>query len=144
MENIRKMEASESYEILDLWMRSFTAGHPFIEDNFWQKYYNSVKESYVNEKDTYVYVYDNKIVGFISVAVDGTVKGIYVDPKYHNQRVGTKLARFIQDKYMSLNMEIYKKNRKALSYATYLGFLIVGANMKEENGEICYRLSWSR
>ena len=144
MENIRKMEASESYEHLDLWMRSFTAGHPFIEDNFWQKYYNSVKESYVNEKDTYVYVYDNKIAGFISVAVDGTVRGIYVDPEYHNKRIGTKLAHFNQDKYMSLNMENYKKNRKALSYATYLGFLIVGANMKEENGEICYRLSWSR
>ncbi len=144
MENIRKMNSGEAYDVLDLWMRSFTQGHPFIEDNFWEKYYSSVKELYVNEKDTYVYIYNNKIVGFISVAVDGTIRGIYVDPQYHNRRIGTKLARFVQDMYMGLNMEIYKKNRKALDYATYLGFLIVGANIKEDNGEICYRLSWSR
>ncbi len=144
MENIRKMNSNEAYDVLDLWMRSFTQGHPFIEDNFWEKYYSSVKELYVNEKDTYVYIYNDKIVGFISVAVDGTIRGIYVDPEYHNRRIGTKLAKFVQDMYMGLNMEIYKKNRKALDYATYLGFLIVGANVKEDNGEICYRLSWSR
>ncbi len=144
MENIRKMNSGEAYDVLDLWMRSFTQGHPFIESNFWEKYYSSVKELYVNEKDTYVYIYNDKIVGFISVAVDGTIRGIYVDPEYHNRRIGTKLAKFVQNMYMGLNMEIYKKNRKALDYATYLGFLIVAAYIKEENDEICYRLSWSR
>ncbi len=144
MENIRKMNTSEAYDVLDLWMRSFTQGHPFIEDNFWEKYYSSAKDLYINEKDTYVYTYNDKVVGFISVAVDGTIRGIYVDPEYHNRRIGTKLAKFVQNMYMGLNMEIYKKNRKALDYATYLGFIIVSAYVKEENEEICYRLSWSR
>ena len=46
---------------------------------------------------------------------------------------------------MALNMDVYMKNQKALEYATYLGFLIVGAYVKdEEEGEICYRLSWSK
>ncbi len=144
MENIRKMNNGEAYDVLDLWMRSFTAGHPFIEDNFWEKYYSSARDLYINEKDTYVYTYNDKVVGFISVAVDGTIRGIYVDPEYHNRRIGTKLAKFVQDMYMGLNMEIYKKNRKALDYATYLGFIIVSANVKEENDEICYKLSWSR
>lgn len=142
MSNIRKMTSTEGYDVLDLWMRSFTAGHPFIEDNFWQKHYDRAKESYVSEKDTYVYVRDDKIIGFISVAVDGTVKGVYVDPKFHDQGIGTELAEFVQKEYMSLNMDIYMKNRNALKYATYHGFLIVDAYMKDE--EICYRLSWSR
>lgn len=145
MENIRKMKKEEGYDILELWMRSFTAGHPFIEDNFWQKYYDTAKESYLDEKDTYVYAKEGKILGFISVAVDGTIRGIYVDPAYHDRRIGTKLAYFVQDMYMALNMDVHMKNQKALKYATYLGFLIVGAYVRdEEEGEVCYRLSWSK
>ena len=97
MENIRKMRKEEGYDVLNLWMRSFTEGHPFIENNFWQKYYDMAKESYLDEKDTYVYAKDNKILGFASVAVDGTIRGIYVDPDNHGQRIGTKLAYYIQD-----------------------------------------------
>ena len=145
MENIRKMRKEEGYDVLNLWMRSFTEGHPFIENNFWQKYYDMAKESYLDEKDTYVYAKDNKILGFASVAVDGTIRGIYVDPENHGQRIGTKLAYYIQDMYMALNMDVHMKNKTALKYATYLGFLIVGAYVRdEEEGEICYRLSWSK
>ena len=145
MENIRKMRKEEGYDVLDLWMRSFTEGHPFIENNFWQKYYDTAKESYLDEKDTYVYAKDDKILGFVSVAVDGTIRGIYVDPDYHKQRIGTKLAYYVQDMYMALNMDVHMKNKKALKYATYLGFLIVGAYVGDEDeGEISYRLSWNK
>lgn len=143
--NIRRMEKSESYEILDLWMRSFTHGNSFIENDFWQKHYDVAKETYLNEKDNFVYTDDDgKIIGFICVDSTNYVRGVFVDPEHENRGIGTALMNFIKESYAVLRMNIYMKNKNTLNFASYHGFLIDGAQRDPINGEIQYTMFWSK
>ena len=143
--SIRRMEQSETYEILDLWMRSLTHGNSFIENNFWQKHYDIAKETYLNEKDHFVYTDDTgKIVGFISVDSANSIRGIFVDPNYENRGIGTALMNFVKDSYTLLHMNVYMKNRRTLEFAGYHGFLIDGAIRDPINGEIQYTMIWTQ
>lgn len=139
------MEKSESYEILDLWMRSFTHGNSFIENDFWQKHYDVAKETYLNEKDNFVYTDDDgKIIGFICVDSTNYVRGVFVDPEHENRGIGTALMNFIKESYAVLRMNIYMKNKNTLNFASYHGFLIDGAQRDPINGEIQYTMFWSK
>lgn len=143
--SIRRLEKSESYELLDLWMRSFTHGNSFIENDFWQKHYDIAKETYLNEKDNFVYTDDNgQIIGFICVDSTNSVRGVFVDPKYENRGIGTALMNYVKDIYTILRMNIYMKNKNTLNFATYHGFLIDGALRDPINGEIQYTMLWSK
>ncbi|HIT84376.1 MAG TPA: GNAT family N-acetyltransferase [Candidatus Ornithomonoglobus intestinigallinarum] len=143
--SIRRLEKSESYELLDLWMRSFTHGNSFIENDFWQKHYDIAKETYLNEKDNFVYTDDNgQIIGFICVDSTNSVRGVFVDPKHENRGIGTALMNYVKDIYTILRMNIYMKNKNTLNFATYHGFLIDGALRDPINGEIQYTMLWSK
>ncbi|MDY3031337.1 MAG: GNAT family N-acetyltransferase [Clostridia bacterium] len=141
---IRRMEKSETYEILDLWMRALTNGNKFIDNDFWKTHYNDAKENYLNEKDNFVYVIDEKIVGFICVDNSNSVKGVFVDPNYENRGIGTALMNYVKESYTLLHMDIYMKNRRTLEFASYHRFLIDGATRNPINGEIEYSMIWSK
>lgn len=142
--SIRRMDKSESYEILDLWMRSFTQGNSFIENDFWQKHYTVAKETYLNEKDNFVYTDENgKIIGFICVDSANSIRGVFVDPEHQDQGIGTALMNFVKESYTMLHMNIYMKNKNTLEFATYHGFLIDGAIRDPINGEIQYTMIWT-
>lgn len=137
------MNRSETYEILDLWMRSMTRGNSFIENDFWQKHYDTAKETYLTEKDNFVYIEDDKIVGFICVDSSNSIRGVFVDPEYENQGIGTALIEFVKERSPMLNMNIYMKNRRALDFASYHKFLIDGAVKDPLNNEIQYTMIWT-
>lgn len=137
------MNNSEAYEILDLWMRSLTHGNSFIENDFWQKHYDIAKEKYFNEKDNFVYTTDGKITGFICVDSENSVQGVFVDPDYENKGIGTALMDYIKESYNMLHMCVYMKNRRALKFANYHGFLIDGATRDPIDNEIQYTMIWN-
>ena len=141
---IRRMDKSESFEILELWMRSMTHGNDFIESDFWQKHYDKAKEMYLNEKDNFVYIKDEKIVGFICIDSENSVGGVFVDPDYENQGIGTALMNFIKNSYTLLHLSIFMKNRRTLAFANYHDFVIDGAEKDSISGEIQYTMIWQK
>lgn len=140
---IRRMDKSETYEILDLWMRSLTHGNSFIENDFWQKHYDMAKETYLNEKDNFVCTEDDRIVGFICVDSANSINGVFVDPEYENRGIGTALIEFVKERCPLLHMDVYMKNRRTLAFANYHKFLIDGAIRDPINGEIQYTMIWT-
>ena len=143
MAEIKRMAKTDSYEILDFWMRSVTKANSFIENDFWQKHYDEAKTQYVNGKDNFEYVQYGKIVGFICVDSENQINGIFVDPKYQNQGIGTMLLQHIQTLYSILHINVYMKNRNTLEFATYCGFLIDGAIRNPINNEVQYTMIWT-
>ena len=62
MENIERMKPSQTYEVMDLWLRTTIHSNSFVEENFWETHYDFVKEKYINGKENFVYIIDGKIV----------------------------------------------------------------------------------
>ena len=50
MENIERMKPSQTYEVMDLWLRTTIHSNSFVEENFWETHYDFVKEKYINGK----------------------------------------------------------------------------------------------
>ncbi len=140
---IKLMEKSQTYDVMDLWLRAMTHSNSFIEENFWETHYDFVKNKYINEKDTFVYMADDKVVGFTVVNSDNRIGGLFVDPVYQNKGIGTELIHFLQSEYSVLHTDIYAKNRKALAFSTKLGFIIDGAIRHGENNEVMYTMLWN-
>ena len=70
MENIERMKPSQTYEVMDLWLRTTIHSNSFVEENFWETHYDFVKEKYINGKENFVYIIDGKIVAFTGVTED--------------------------------------------------------------------------
>ena len=51
MENIERMKPSQTYEVMDLWLRTTIHSNSFVEENFWETHYDFVKEKYINGKE---------------------------------------------------------------------------------------------
>ena len=87
MENIERMKPSQTYEVMDLWLRTTIHSNSFVEENFWETHYDFVKEKYINGKENFVYIIDGKIVAFTGVTEDNRITGLFVDPEYQTERL---------------------------------------------------------
>ena len=61
MENIERMKPSQTYEVMDLWLRTTIHSNSFVEENFWETHYDFVKEKYINGKENFVYIIDGAL-----------------------------------------------------------------------------------
>lgn len=145
MANIKQMDKSYTYEVMDLWLRTTTHSNPFVETNFWEKYYDFVKDKYISiERDKFIYIEDDKVIAFACVTADNMIAGLFVDPDYQNRGIGTEIINFLKSEYPILHIEVYARNRKALAFATKMGFVIDGAIRHEHNNEVMYTMLWNK
>ena len=128
--------------MLDLWLRSITTQGFMIEANFWEKHYEKIKNDYLTAPDTFVYKEEGKIVGFICVTNDNFIKGLFVDPEYRGQRIGTELVEYVKGSFSILHVNVYAKNRAMLDFSTHAGFIIDGARLHPKTEEVQYRMIW--
>ena len=80
----------------------------------------------------YVYLYDNKVTGFIHISSNYEIidiLNIVVDPKYEKQGIGTKLINYIikkKDTIASKRMlEVREDNLKAINFYKKNNFTII-------------------
>ena len=79
MENIERMKPSQTYEVMDLWLRTTIHSNSFVEENFWETHYDFVKEKYINGKENFVYIYarNRKALAFATrtgFIIDGALR----------------------------------------------------------------------
>jgi putative acetyltransferase len=138
------MNKAHTYDVMDLWLRTANHSNSFVEEHFWEKYYDFVKEKYIREKDTFLCMEDEKVIAFTCVTSDNMIAGLFVDPAYQNKGIGTEMIDFLKSEYPILHIEVYARNRKALSFAAKMGFLIDGAIRHEHNNEVMYTMLWNK
>ena len=88
MENIERMKPSQTYEVMDLWLRTTIHSNSFVEENFWETHYDFVKEKYINGKENFVYIIDGKIVAFTGEDVADFSVTLLLD---WNQRIRNRI-----------------------------------------------------
>ena len=93
------------------------------------------------QAEVYVYEDDKMIQGFLGVR-DEYIEGIFVSDKMQSHGIGKNLLDYIKDKKVRLQLNVYQKNVRAMSFYQREGFTIQSERMNEFTGETEYVMNW--
>lgn len=137
---IRKIREDDIVKVMSLWMKGNLKYHNFIDKDYWLEIFNNKKEELLNT-DTFVYIENEKILGFISLN-NQNVTDIYVDNNLLRTGIGTKLINYCKDLKENLEVTIFEKNINAILFFSSLDFKNMGIHINEKFNEKEYILKW--
>ena len=137
---IRKMKNIDFNRVADIWLKTNLKAHYFIPEQYWTSNYELVKEMLL-QAEVYVYEDDKMIQGFIGIN-DEYIEGIFVSDEMQSRGIGKILLDYIKDKKDRLQLKVYQKNVRAMSFYQREGFTIQSERMDEFTGETEYVMNW--
>ena len=137
---IRKLQKADINRVADIWLKTNLKAHLFIPEQYWISNYEFVKEM-LPQAEVYVYEDDKMIQGFIGVS-DEYIEGIFVSDEMQSRGIGKMLLDYIKDKKDRLQLKVYQKNVRAMSFYQREGFTIQSESMDEFTGEKEYVMNW--
>lgn len=139
---IRKLEKNDVNEVMNIWLNVNKKTHYFISIQYWESNFKSVQKA-ILEADTYVFIENNTICGFIGI-VDRYIAGIFVKEDKQSKGIGKELLDYCKLIYSELELNVYKKNIRAIKFYQKEKFYIVKEVFDEENNETEFVMKWSR
>ena len=130
---IRKLQKVDINRVADIWLKTNLKAHFFIPEQYWISNYEFVKEM-LPQAEVYVYEDDKMIQGFIGIN-DEYIEGIFVSDEMQSRGIGKMLLDYIKDKKDRLQLKVYQKNVRAMSFYQREGFTIQSEEMDEFTGE---------
>lgn len=137
---IRKLQKVDINRVADIWLKTNLKAHYFIPEQYWTNNYEVVKEMFP-QADVYVYEDDKIIQGFVGIN-DEYIEGIFVSDEMQSRGIGKMLLDYIKDKKDRLQLKVYQKNVRAMSFYQREGFTIQSEGMDEFTGEKEYVMNW--
>ena len=137
---IRKLQKVDINRVADIWLKTNLKAHFFIPEQYWINNYEFVKEM-LPQAEVYVYEDDKMIQGVIGVS-DEYIEGIFVSDEMQSCGIGKMLLDYIKDKKDKLQLKVYQKNVRAMSFYQREGFTIQSEEMDEFTGEKEYVMNW--
>ena len=137
---IRKLQKADINRVADIWLKTNLKAHFFIPEQYWISNYEFVKEM-LPQAEVYVYEDDKMIQGFIGVS-DEYIEGIFVSDEMQSCGIGKMLLDYIKDKKDRLQLKVYQKNVRAMSFYQREGFTIQSESMDEFTREKEYVMNW--
>ena len=137
---IRKLQKVDINRVADIWLKTNLKAHFFIPEQYWISNYEFVKEM-LPQAEVYVYEDDKMIQGFIGVS-DEYIEGIFVSDEMQSCGIGKMLLDYINDKKDRLQLKVYQKNVRAMSFYQREGFTIQSEEMDEFTREKEYVMNW--
>ena len=137
---IRKLQKADINRVADIWLKTNLKAHFFIPEQYWISNYEFVKEL-LPQAEVYVYEDDKMIQGFIGIN-DEYIEGIFVSDEMQSRGIGKMLLDYIKDKKDRLQLKVYQKNVRAMSFYQREGFTIQSEEMDEFTGEKEYVMNW--
>ena len=137
---IRKLQKVDINRVADIWLKTNLKAHFFIPEQYWISNYEFVKEM-LPQAEVYVYEDDKMIQGFIGIN-DEYIEGIFVSDEMQSRGIGNMLLDYIKDKKDRLQLKVYQKNVRAMSFYQREGFTIQSEGMDEFTREKEYVMNW--
>ena len=110
-----------------------TVAHYFISNQYWKSNYELVKEM-MSQSEVYVFEADKMIQGFVGLN-DEYIEGIFVSDEMQSCGIGKLLLDYIKDKKVSLRLNVYQKNARAISFYQREGFIAEKKGCKNRNSQ---------
>jgi putative acetyltransferase len=127
-----KMNTDELECIMQIWLKSTIKAHPFISKSYWEDNYPVVKNQYIPVSETYVYVENESIQGFISIMEKSYIGALFVDTDLQGQGVGSKLINYVKSNFEYLELAVYKENVHSVTFYKKCGFSVLKERLNEE------------
>ena len=137
---IRKLQKVDINRVADIWLKTNLKAHFFLPAQSCLSNYAFVKEL-LPQAEVYVYEDDKIIQGFIGVS-DEYIEGIFVSDEMQSRGIGKMLLDYIKDKKDRLQLKVYQKNVRAMSFYQREGFTIQSEEMDEFTREKEYVMNW--
>ena len=137
---IRKLQKADINRVADIWLKTNLKAHFFISEQYWTSNYEFVKEL-LPQAEVYEYEDDKMIQGFIGVS-DEYIECIFVSNEIQSRGIGKMLLDYIKDKKDRLQLKVYQKNVRAMSFYQREGFTIQSEEMDEFTREKEYVMNW--
>ena len=139
---IRKFKTDDIDEVIKIWLSSNIDSHKFIEKTYWESTYSYVKKA-LPQADVFVYENNGSIFGFIGLS-DSFIAGIFVDENSRSNGIGHKLIKQAKKIRSTLTLDVYKKNRRAVSFYLKEGFRVHSEQIDSDTGETEFTMTWAR
>ncbi len=94
--------------------------------------------------ETFLYIEENHIVGFISIVNKNYIGGLFIDIEFQRKGIGRKLIEYVQEQYGDLSLAVYKDNEKAVQFYKNSGFKTMSEQLNEETSKVEYIMKWVR
>lgn len=130
---IRKLLNGDIDRVADIWLKTNLKAHYFISNQYWKSNYELVKEM-MSQYEVYVFEADKMIQGFVGLN-DKYIEGIFVSDEMQSCGIGKLLLDYVKDKKVSLRLNVYQKNARAISFYQREGFIIQCEGLDEATGE---------
>lgn len=138
---IRKYENQDERRIIEIWLSSSSLAHPFLDTAFVEKIKKDMKEIYLPNAETWVYEYNDNVIGFISM-IGNEIGGLFVQPDQHSKGVGTKLVNFIGGFHKELEVEVFRDNKIGRAFYAKYGFKMIKEYFHEESKQVLLRMKF--
>ncbi|MFA3780651.1 N-acetyltransferase [Yersinia sp. 1652 StPb PI] len=145
---IRTYQPDDIDAVMQLWLTSTIAAHPFITEQYWHESAPLVRNTYLPAARTWVYLHsktihdENPIAGFISILEEQLVGALFVAQPFHGQGIGKVLMEYVQRHYRALTLEVYQQNQRAYHFYRKQGFTQIGKAYNAETKNTILTLHW--
>ncbi len=130
---IRKLENKDVDKIMTIWKESTIKAHDFIDKQYWEDNYETVKNIYLPMSETFLYVDQDNIKGFISIIENEFIGALFIDVNYQGEGIGSKLIDYVTEKYGELKLAVYKDNERAVKFYKNKGFKVIKEQESEDS-----------
>ena len=121
---IRDFENKDMEQLLSIWLSASIEAHDFIPASFWQDKLGEMREVYVPNSQTFVFEVDQQLYGFISL-LDNYIAALFVHPEKQGLGIGQELMAYIKERFKTLSLSVYSKNKKAIAFYEKQGFVVL-------------------
>lgn len=141
---IRKFKEDDLNTVMQIWFDTNIKAHHFISRQYWIDNYEMVKDI-LPKKEIYVYEDDNinQINGFIGL-MDNYIAGIFVNKNNQSRGIGKQLLDYVKEIKETLNLSVYQKNIRAISFYQRKQFVIQSEHIDNDNNEKEFIMTWSK
>ena len=139
---IRELRKADIDIVANIWLDTNITAHYFISAQYWKSNFELVKELLL-QATVYVYEDNQEILGFIGLN-DEYIEGIFVSDEMQSCGIGKLLLDYIKDKKVSLRLNVYQKNTRALSFYQREEFNIQCEGFDGATGEKEYPMLWQQ
>ncbi len=136
---IRAYQPEDCDDVVNVWAQASALAHPFLSEEFLALERHNIPHVYLPNADTWVWVADQKVVGFISL-LGNEVGAIFVDPKFHRSGIGRALMARAKALRGALEVEVFERNLQGRAFYSSLGFELMHKKVHDQTGFEVMRL----
>ena len=139
---IRLFNLEDLDDVMKIWFDANLEVHNFIDKDYFISNYSYVKEQ-MKQSNIFVYENNGKILGFIGID-NGFIQGIFVSKTSRSKGIGKKLIDYCKEKYSTLSLKVYEKNKRAINFYKNQEFRIHSKSVDIQTQQVEYDMVWEK